>query len=83
MSNVKHIDLGRIGVMFLMTVMSLAAGLIMTAVGIEGLIRNKRRCSKSRSAEKERSVIPVITVVGILLIILSSAMFFIVNMIVI
>lgn len=81
MSKVKYSDFGKIGLYLLATFTSLAVGLIMTAVGIASLMQNKRRSSKNRSGgEKERSVVPMITAAGILLIVLAFAMFFMANM---
>lgn len=83
MSKVGYNDFGKIGLYLLMTFMSLAAGLIMTAVGIAALMRNKRRGSKSRGGEKEHSIVPVITAAGILLIVLAFTMVFAANMFII
>ncbi len=83
MSKVRYSDFGKMGLYLLATFISLAAGLIMTAVGIASLMQNKRRCSKKRGGEKERSVVPVIIAAGIMLTVLSFAMFFAANMFII
>lgn len=84
MSKVRYNDFGKIGLYLLATFMSLAAGLIMTAVGIAALAQNKKRCSKNRAgSEKERSLVPAITAAGVLLIALAFAMFFAANLFII
>lgn len=83
MSKVKYNDFGKIGLYLLTTFASLAAGLIMTAVGIAALMQNKRRGSKNRGGEKERSIVPMITAAGILLIVLAFTMVFAANMFII
>lgn len=83
MSKVGYNDFGKIGLYLLMTFMSLAAGLIMTAAGITALMQDKRRCSKKRGSEKERSVAPMIIAAGVLLTFSAFALFFTLNMFII
>lgn len=78
MSKARYGGFARMGLLILVTYVSLAVGLIMTAVGIEGLMRNKRR-SKNGGA-KERSIAPLMIAAGFLLTVLAFTIFFTVNM---